>query len=90
VNEITQQAASAAEEMAASTEEMSGMAQQLQGLVAQFKIDAEETEVTGAITGLVKSTRSPDKGRGAKNAASKDEEENSEVTDITLKSDRVA
>ena len=90
VNEITQQASSAAEEMSSSTEELSSMATQLQGMVARFKTDAEETEVAGAITGPVKSTRSPAKGRGAKNAASKNKVEKSEVTDITLKSDRAA
>jgi len=90
VNELTQQASSAAEEMSSSTEELSSMAVQLQGMVARFKTDTEETEVAGAITGPVKSTRSPAKGRGVKNAASKDKEEKSEVTDITLKSDRAA
>ena len=90
VNELTQQASSSAEEMSSSTEELSSMATQLQGMVARFKTDAEETEVAGAITGPVKSTSSPDKGRGAKKAASRDKEENSEVTGITLKSDRVA
>ena len=42
VNELTQAAASAAEEMSASTEQLSGMAQQLQKLVTQFKVELRE------------------------------------------------
>ena len=40
VNELTQEAASAAEEMSSATEQLSGMAQELQKLVAQFKVAA--------------------------------------------------
>ncbi|HSV94114.1 MAG TPA: hypothetical protein VLH81_13615, partial [Desulfobacterales bacterium] len=38
VNELTQQAASAAEEMSAATTELSGLAQRLQTLVEQFRL----------------------------------------------------
>jgi methyl-accepting chemotaxis protein len=41
VNEITQGAATTAEEMSSSTEQLSGLSQELQQLVAQFKIGAE-------------------------------------------------
>ena len=41
VNELTQQAASAAEEMSAATEELSTLAQQMQRLVEQFKLNEE-------------------------------------------------
>jgi hypothetical protein len=38
VNELTQGAASAAEQMSSSTQQLSGMAQQLRELTAQFRI----------------------------------------------------
>jgi len=43
LNQITQQNASASEELAATSEEMSGQAMQLQELMAFFKIDAHGT-----------------------------------------------
>ena len=44
VNEITQGAATAAEEMSSSTEQLSSLAQELQQLVAQFRIGAQRDE----------------------------------------------
>ena len=44
VNELTQQAAWAAEEMSSATEELSGLAQSLQRMVGQFKL-SERAEV---------------------------------------------
>jgi methyl-accepting chemotaxis protein len=48
VNEITQQAASASEEMASSTEELASMAAQLQSVVARFKIDDAGAQTSAA------------------------------------------
>jgi len=48
VNEVTQTAASAAEEMSASTEQLSGLAQELQQMTAQFKIGEEDTAARSA------------------------------------------
>ena len=44
VNQITQQAASSAEEMASSTEELSGQAESLKKLVNQFSVDDGQVE----------------------------------------------
>jgi len=56
VNELTQSAASAAEEMSAATEELSRMAGELQKLMARFKIGGE------ARTGAVVAARTPMQG----------------------------
>ena len=81
VNEITQQAAYAAEEMAFSTEESSSIAQQLQGLAAKFKIDESEmaqAQNAGAL---------PEPGRKGKTGEKRYQEE---VTGITVKKDKAA
>ena len=53
VNELTQQAACAAEEMSGATGELSGLAQKLQGLVEQFKL----AEGKGGSRGRLRSRR---------------------------------
>jgi methyl-accepting chemotaxis protein len=50
LNQITQQNASASEELAATAEEMSGQAMQLQELMAFFKVDASATPTARAPT----------------------------------------
>jgi len=50
LNQITQQNASASEELAATAEEMSGQAMQLQELMAFFKVDASATPAARAPT----------------------------------------
>jgi methyl-accepting chemotaxis protein len=50
LNQITQQNASASEELAATAEEMSGQAMQLQELMAFFKVDASATRAARAPT----------------------------------------
>ncbi|HTZ52443.1 MAG TPA: methyl-accepting chemotaxis protein, partial [Spirochaetia bacterium] len=47
VNEVTQTAASAAEEMSAATEQLSGMAQELARLMSQFKLADHGDEGSG-------------------------------------------
>jgi methyl-accepting chemotaxis protein len=48
LNQITQQNASASEELAATAEEMSGQAMQLQEIMAFFKVDASATPAAQA------------------------------------------
>jgi methyl-accepting chemotaxis protein len=48
LNQITQQNASASEELAATAEEMSGQVERLQQLMAFFKVDTSATPVTQA------------------------------------------
>jgi hypothetical protein len=50
VNELTQTAASSAEEMSGATEELSRMAQELQRLVGQFKITARDGAQSRRVT----------------------------------------
>ncbi|MCK5095174.1 MAG: hypothetical protein KAR18_10630, partial [Spirochaetes bacterium] len=81
VNEITQQAAYAAEEMASSTEESSSIAHQLQGLAAKFKIDESEMAQAQSAVALPE----PDRKSGKKKAGDQEE-----VTGITVKKDKAA
>jgi hypothetical protein len=62
VNEVTQSAASSAEEMSSATEQLASMAQELQRLMSQFKI--EDGDVS-AIEGNGRAKNSDD-GNGRK------------------------
>ncbi|MFT7402133.1 MAG: methyl-accepting chemotaxis protein [Hydrogenophaga sp.] len=71
LNQITQQNASASEELAATAEEMSGQAMQLQELMAFFKVDASATPAARAPTSAkVKAKKAAPQHKALTNEAS--------------------